>query len=141
MSEATEFEAWHAAMRVVIVDWKASLPDPAAARLDGSLRSLAVVERLLLERYPDIEATEDRAQARFLDGAARYIGEALREALGGRWALCDAPHDAYNGLPVLTGFATLRTTVCPLTLVTAVTDRRTGRYLTTVAQNLVKRSA
>ncbi len=69
---------------------------------------------------------------------AIHVGEVFRKALGGRWMLpTDDPKYAYYRLPVLDDEP--RSTIWPITLVTASTSRRTGEYICRVFRNAVAR--
>ena len=115
----------------------ASLPDSVRHRLDFSDASLDVLEECLLSKYKDVSATRDLAESAFLDGAARYIGEVFRKRTGAKWAIqYDDPNDVFHGLPVLKGGSKIKVPICPLTLVTASTSRRTGKYFSTVLSRL-----
>ena len=79
-------------------------------------------------------------EAARVGGTARYIGEAIRKNVGGFWDIdLDNRNDAYFGLPVVTGFSSPPTPVFPFTLATASADRRTGKYISTVVENLQRR--
>jgi hypothetical protein len=45
------------------------------------------LEAWLLEQCPCPEALMARSESKVLDGAARYIGEAFRMTVGGRWTI------------------------------------------------------
>jgi len=129
LSDRDSFETWLAHMEDALEEFFDKVPEAVRPQLDYSPVSLDVLEVWLLELYgsPD----EFRADYKFIwDGAARYVGQTFRQSLGGIWTVkLDDPKYAFFGIPVLTGFKNEYTSLCPHTLVTAATDRRTGRYL------------
>ncbi|MEU4217122.1 hypothetical protein [Actinoplanes sp. NPDC026623] len=100
------------------------------------IASLDALEAFLLKRYrkPDAALTLD--QRPVLDAAARHVGLVMVLAIdGATWDLdLSDPSGVYFGLPVVQlpdGPAE-----CPLSLVTAALDRRSGDYLSTVVRHL-----
>lgn len=83
----------------------------------------------------------ERDQNQLVNGAACYIGEIFRKALGGRWDIeLGDPDYVYFGVPILRGLGgSTNESECPLSLATASADRRTGNYLRTVLENQIKR--
>lgn len=70
---------------------------------------------------------------------ARYVGQVFRKKLGGKWTIdYSDKKNAFYGLPQLVGMNGQRTQICPLTLVTASTDRRTGSFIRMVFDNNAK---
>lgn len=138
LSKKDQFEIWLMEMDNAIAAFKDSLAPGVRSRLDGSEASLDVLEALILERYPTPADTRKPGEAAFLDGAARYVGEVIREHTGSKWTMRhDDPRFVFHGLPILAGAGKLKNVPeCPLSLVTASTDRRTGKYLSTVLRNL-----
>jgi len=64
--------------------------------------SLGVLEAWLLERYPTMDTILEDEKASHLDGAARYVGEVFRKAIGGHWRLrLNDPKYVFHGLPEL----------------------------------------
>jgi hypothetical protein len=118
------YEAWLAAMDDQLERLRARMPS-----LDGTPASVAALEAWLLERFPTYDHTRSPDAVDDLDLAARYVGEVLRVRGGMRWKFQDNPDLAYFDLPVVSDGSS---TLCPLTLVTASTDRRTGDYLTRI---------
>jgi hypothetical protein len=120
----------------------ATLPADLRRRLDYSPGSLDSLEAWLLARYRDTGDMLDRRESTVVDGLARYIGETFRKAIGGHWDIeLDNPKDVYYGLPQLTGFGPRATPECPSSLATAAANRRTGKYLSTVLENMRRRYA
>jgi hypothetical protein len=63
------------------------LPQAVRERSTISPQSLDALEAWLLKQYPRPEALMARSESRVLDGGARYIGEAFRMTVGGRWTI------------------------------------------------------
>jgi hypothetical protein len=135
------FEHWLAHMDDALAEFFARLPPALKAGLDFAPASLDRLEAFLLERYPSVQAIKADVQP-YLDGAARYVGEVFRRNLGGHWRMrMDDPKYVYAGLPELTFSTTKDTPVCPITLVSASLDRRTGAFISSVFANSAKRIA
>jgi hypothetical protein len=135
------FEHWLAHMDDALAEFFARLPPALKAALDFAPESLDRLEAFLLERYPNVQAIKADPEP-YLDGAARYVGEVFRRHIGGRWRMrMDDPKYVYAGLPELTFSASRDTPVCPITLVSASLDRRTGAFISTVFGNSAKRIA
>ena len=135
-----DFEHWLIDMDDALERFMAG---PAAAvqeQLDFSSRSLDVLEKWLLEKYPSTQSMLAPDQAPIVDGAARYIGETFRKAIGGHWDIeLDNPKDVYFGLPILTNFEPKSLPLCPVTLATTSADRRTGSFLRTLLERAMNR--
>lgn len=135
------FEHWLAHMDDALAQFFARLPPELKAALDFAPASLDRLEAFLLERYPSVQAIKADPEP-YLDGAARYVGEVFQRSLGGRWRMrMDDPKYVYAGLPELTFSPTRDTPVCPITLVSASLDRRTGAFISGVFHNSAKRIA
>lgn len=98
--------------------------------------SLDELEAFLLRRYDFPEAVLRHDQRGVLDAAARHVG--LVMVLGiddATWDIdLDDADDVFHGLPVVRiGDGPAE---CPLSLVTAALDRRTGDYVRGVVENL-----
>jgi hypothetical protein len=131
-----EFQSWLFYMDDALDQFKAQLPHNLSTSLNFTPASLDGLEAWLLSRYNTIAELRAPDQVATLDGAARYVGETLRKALGGRWQIrFDDPKDAYYGLPELSQFGIPVPPICPHRLVTASIDRRTGQYLSTMLRN------
>ncbi len=131
-----DFEYWLASMDDRVESFLASLPPESGQRLDFSPDSLDVLERLVLDKYPDTRTMLSPTESRFVDGAASYLGEVFRKTIGGKWDIrFDDPKFAFYGLPILVGGTSQKTVLCPLTMATASADRRTGTYLRTILEN------
>jgi hypothetical protein len=135
--DAERFQYWLAHMDDALDAFVASAPLPLRTQLDGSAASLDALEDWLLSRYAGIAETRDESEAQFIDGAARYVGEIFRTRTGSSWRLeTRDPKGLYYGRPVLHGGTFSSMPECPLSLVTASLDRRTGRYLSTILANV-----
>jgi hypothetical protein len=132
-----DFEYWLMDMDDALERFFGILPLQTREKLDFSPSSLGALEAWILNKYPSIRAMLESDQSLLVDGAARYIGETFRKSLGGYWDIqLDDPKFAYFGVPILTGFEEKPTPVCPLTLATASADRKTGKYLSTILENI-----
>lgn len=135
------FENWLAHMDDALAEFFARLPPALKDVLDFAPQSLDRLEAFLLERYPSVQAIKVDPEP-YLDGAARYVGEVFRRHIGGAWRLrTDDPKYVYAGLPELTFLREKDTPVCPITLVSASLDRRTGAFISSVFQNTARRIA
>ncbi len=77
--------------------------------LDYSLESLAELERYW-------SATGDgQRDGPAANRASRYLGEVFRRRIGGMWRLCDkGTRYLYQGLPVISGYASADIEFCPI---------------------------
>jgi len=136
-SSDERFQFWLMEMDDAIDRFVQSAPPELRKQLDRSAPSLDVLEEWVLARYKSLADTRAAQEAQFLDGAARYVGEVLRVNTDSKWTIrFDDPKYAFNGLPVLKGGKLGEVPCCPLTTVTAATDRRTGRYFSTILRNV-----
>ena len=137
MNGEDDFPYWLMDMDDALERFKVSLAQDVARAADLSFSSLANMEAHFLAEFSSVEQALATESALHIDGYARYLGEALRLYLGGTWSIdfSDKKY-AFYGLPQLSG---KYGKVCPLTLVTAAADRRTGLYWSTLANNLKKR--
>lgn len=135
-----DFEYWLADMDDALDRFLERLPAQMRQQLDYTAASLDTLESWVLTTYPSTQAMVERDQAQIVDGAARYIGETFRRAVGGRWDIdLKNRKNVFFGVPILTGFEERPTPVSPLALATASADRRTGTFLRTVLENIVRR--
>src|SRR5688572_17332083 len=95
-SEA-EFEKWLKVMVQELTTFYSEVPADIAQGLDYSTDSLIRLEHWLLKNYRSIDQLCQDPQT--LDRAARYVGETLRRAVGGRWLVELRDDDAYFGYP------------------------------------------
>jgi hypothetical protein len=137
-----EFQHWLIAMDEALSRLFQSVPADLAASLDYSAQSLADLEAFVLERYPTIDRIKQQSEAPRVDGLARYVGEVFRKHFGGAWSIdvSDA-RNAFHGLPQLRGMAGQTAQICPLALVTASTDRRTGKHIRGVFDRMHENSS
>ena len=111
----------------------------AGIELDFSVASLDAVEALILKRFPKFEDVKKTAAASEINLFSIYVGETIRKNGGGRWGIdYEDEKMAFFSLPVVKGVGAKRVTDCPMTLVTASTDRRRGDYLSSVVRNLIE---
>lgn len=137
-----DFQYWLMDMDDAMERLLAELQPQNRKKLDFSPFSLDVLEAWILERYESPRSMLEREQKQIVNGAACYVGETFRKALSGRWDIeLDDPNYVYFGVPILRGLGGKSTTEseCPLSLATASADRRTGTYLRTVLENMIKR--
>ncbi len=91
---------WLESMQPSIAGWLAQLPADFVA--DHSRESLDRLERIILDRFPDVASVQAQGGSGFLETASRYIGEALLRVDGGRWAWTDTdPTSLFADQPVL----------------------------------------
>lgn len=132
-----QFQYWLAHMDDALDAFIAGLPEPTRSLMDATPESLDALEALLLSRYVDVASAKRVSEATFIDGAARYVGEVLRKASGGNWAIeLKDTRFVFFGLPILKGGTIGRMPECPLTMVTASLDRRIGTYLSSIVASL-----
>lgn len=136
-SDNDQFQFWLMDMDDAIDRFIRSVAPEIRQQLDHSPQSLDVLEECVLVKYKSPAATRASKEAAFLDGVARYFGEVLRKGTNSKWAISfDDPKFVFHGLPILKGGKLADIPCCPLTTVTAATDRRTGRYFSTIYRNL-----
>lgn len=125
-----QFQLWLAEMDDALDRFLRRLPMGVAMRLDYTQASLLVLEKWLLDRFPDFETTRPLESSLDLDGAARYFGETLRREFGGKWFVnLNEEKLIFFGVPQLRGMRGQATQICPLATITASTERRTGKFL------------
>lgn len=127
------FEEWLIMMSDKLDQLARELPREVSDALDYSSNSLAILESWLISSYASPEAMME-SDKYLLDRVACYVGECFRKKLGGRWTIDNSdPERAYYGLPVV------RTegmpAHCPLPMVTAALDRRTGIEMKSILEN------
>jgi hypothetical protein len=136
LTRSDEFQIWLMEMDTALERFIVSAPSAVAERLDLSAESLDAIEAWLLSKYDAPEEVRPASESTFHDGAARYIGEVFRTHTGSKWSMDSSdPKNLNYGVPALTG-GKLTIGLCPLTLVTALLDRRNGRYLSTILRNV-----
>ncbi len=128
-----EFEYWLASMDDFLEQFIAQFPEEDQLRLDYSPSSLDIVEAWILNSYPNTNAMLSLSESQAVNRAACYVGETFRKKMEGKWDIrLDDPIYAYYSMPIIIWE---KDPECPLTLVTAAADRRTGSYLRTVLEN------
>jgi hypothetical protein len=131
-----QFEFWLMDMDGAIERFRRTLPLADRGKLDYSAESLAFVEAIALSAYHGVHEATGPSEAQRIDQFARYVGEVFRKNLGGKWIIdYSDPKNAFFGMPQLSGLTGQQTQLCPLTLVTASLNRRTGRFLRMVFDN------
>ena len=136
-----QFQHWLMDMDDAIARFLATMPDADTQKLDFSADSLKAIEALALRAYAGIDELKKPSEAVAVDAMARYVGETFRRHLGGKWFIDFADQkNAFYGLPQLKDMRGQTAQICPMTLVSAATDRRKGDFIHTVFQNLEKRS-
>jgi hypothetical protein len=131
-----DFEYWIVDMDDALNRFMQILPEPLREKLNYSPASLDYLEAWILDCYPNTSAMLENSQSQIVDGAARYIGETFRRAIGGYWDIrLDDPNTAFFGVPILIGFEERSTPIAPLALATASADRRTGNFIRSVLEN------
>lgn len=136
-----QFQHWLMDMDDAIARFLATMPEADARKLDFSAQSLNAVETLALRAYAGIDALKKPSESKTVDAMARYVGETFRRHLGGKWFIdFSDPKNAFYGLPQLKDMRGQSAQICPMTLVSAATDRRKGDFILTVFRNIEKRS-
>jgi hypothetical protein len=126
-----EFQVWLASE----VEVRAELEAMIGADLDVSEKSLDVLEGFLLRRFRSIDEAVQPDNRPVLDAAARHIGLImLLNVDGAHWDIdVDNEDNVYYQLPVIRFSDGAEE--CPLSMVGAALDRRTGVYLRTLVEN------
>ncbi|WP_077035675.1 hypothetical protein [Pelomonas sp. KK5] len=131
-----QFQAWLMDMGDAIERLMNSLPAEISRKMDFTAESLSPVEHFCLARYPSATEAKELSEAKTIDSIARYVGQVFRKNLGGKWFIdFSDPKNAFYGLPQLSGMTGQDTQICPLSLVIASLDRRTGKFLRTVYES------
>ena len=128
-----DFQCWLASMSEHLEEFAERFADVDRDRLDFSPSSLDVAEAWILRHYPSTKSMLDSREGQRVNGAACYVGETYRRVAGGTWTIdLDDPDSVFHALPILENNGNI---ICPLSLVTATADRRTGNFLRTVLEN------
>ncbi|BEU95396.1 hypothetical protein ACDW_11010 [Acidovorax sp. DW039] len=137
--ESNQFQIWLMDMDEAIERFQRLLPSELQGQLDYSPESLGVVESFGLAKYSTVGQALEQSEAAIVDGMARHVGEVFRRRLGGKWVIdYSDKNNVFYALPQLVGMAGQKTQCCPLTLVTASLDRRTGRFIRLVFDNYLR---
>jgi len=105
--------------------------------LDPDLKSLDTIEAFVIERFDGPREALSLTGRGVLDAVARHIGLVLVLSIdGARWDVeLDDEDYIYRGLPVVAFADGYR--VCPLTIASTATDRRTGDYVGDAVEGLI----
>ncbi|MGH8081518.1 MAG: hypothetical protein ACREP7_13170 [Lysobacter sp.] len=105
------------------------------AELGLDADSLDALEKFLLARYADPDRILALGQRDVLDAAARHVGLVMLFTIDEtEWAIdLDDADNVYYRLPIIRMGDGAEE--CPLTMITAALDRRTGEYLRTVVDS------
>lgn len=134
--EDDQFQFWLMDMSDAIERFHHSLPNELGLLFDYSPDSLLAHEEFALSKYPNVEAAKQPDEAATLDALARYVGQVFRKNLGEKWVIDYSDEkNAFYGLPQISGMAGQKVQLCPLTLVTASLDRRTGKFIRQIFDN------
>jgi len=100
-----------------------------ATRLGTATASLDVLEQFLLTRYRNVDDALAINERPVIDAAARHVGLVmLLNVNGAEWAIELGDEDSvHHGLPII--FLSDGEEACPLLMVAAGLDRRTGHSL------------
>ncbi|WP_437192851.1 hypothetical protein [Planctomicrobium sp. SH527] len=132
------FEFWLFEMDDCLAEFICSLPTDISAKLDYSADSLSILETWLLSQYENVHEILKDPEKLTLDMAARYVGETFRKKLGGIWNIdLKNKKNVYYRMPVIERSGSW--IECPITLVTASTDRRSGNFMAGVLNSLASR--
>lgn len=141
VSSRDKFQLWLMDMDTAIERFVESAPSNVQQQLDGSDGSLVALEQWVLASYESPAHASEMSHSAAVDGAARYFGEIVRVATSSKWFLdLENASSAFYGMPVLKG-GDLRAPLCPLTTITASTDRRTGTFFSTILNNVRRRNS
>lgn len=131
MHSREEFQTWLA----VDLEVRDELYAMMGRELDVDVASLDVLETFLLERYSSPEPITALDQRGVADAAARHVGIVLMLNVDDAvWDIdLDRPDNVYYRLPLIVFRGGEQE--CPLTMVLACLDRRTGTYLRALVEN------
>ncbi|MEW4565738.1 hypothetical protein AB1K70_24665 [Bremerella sp. JC770] len=133
LTNRDDFEYWLSSMDEFLEQMLEVFPESDQHRLDYSPESLDVVENWVLSKYKKIDDILVPSESQLANCIACYVGETFRKKLGAKWDIrFDDPSFAYHALPILTWG---KESDCPLTIVTAAIDRRTGKFFRTLLEN------
>lgn len=135
------FKCWLKDIPNILDGFISRMPKEVADKLDFSMESLSIVEKRLLDSYQTIEQIMFEEPFYILDGYAVYVGETFRKIIASHdphicWQLVLEEDNVYYSLPILDGFNII---ACPLSMVTASLDRRTGVYISSILNSVLER--
>lgn len=127
METKEQFNWWLTSIPDKIADLKKNIDKEVAAKLDGSLQSLDVLEAYLLKHYKVYELNKPENKD-LLDQLASYVGDVAEKHLkDAAWELSIKDKKDINyGFPVLDVGGRFFN---PFTTVTASLDREQGDYI------------
>lgn len=133
-----DFEHWLFEMDDRLEEFVSVLPSTLSTQMDYSADSLSLLEEWLLTKYGSVDEILKESEKQMLDMLARYVGETLRKNVGGIWNIdLKNKKNVYYRMPVIEKQGNW--TECPVTLVTASTDRRSGNFMTGVLNSIASR--
>ncbi|GAA1561852.1 hypothetical protein GCM10009678_50930 [Actinomadura kijaniata] len=134
---ATDFDEWLEVMDPKLAGFGALLADDFPN--DFSRASLAWLEDVLLQAFPDIAAVHRDEAGDFVDRCVRYIGETLIRGFGGSWEYGTESKDLFAGVPYVRVDDGVGIPIAPFYEITALVDRRTKTELTSLYDTLDER--
>ncbi|MBN8602803.1 MAG: hypothetical protein J0M26_17335 [Planctomycetes bacterium] len=133
-----DFEHWLFEMDDHLKKFIDILPTDISSKLDYSTGSLSFLEGWLLSKYGSVNEILKESEKQTLDMVARYVGETFRKNLGGIWNIdLKNKKNVFYRMPVIEKLGSW--TQCPITLVTASLDRRSGSFMTGVLNSIASR--
>lgn len=137
ISDIDAFGYWVFQNPDIIEEFKNSLPIEISDQLDYSIESLNALESWLTKNFTTVDKLVSFVNISVLDGSARYVGRVFLAHLEGKWGIDIHDKDnIYYGLPVIESRIGA---TCPLSLVSACIDRRTGHFISDVLRAKMKR--
>ncbi|MDK4685538.1 hypothetical protein QDY71_03090 [Kingella negevensis] len=135
------FKCWLKDIPNILDGFISRMPKEVADKLDFSMESLDVVEKYLLDNYENNKQIMFEEPFYILEGYAVYVGETFRKIIASHdphmcWQLMLEEDNVYYSLPILDGYNIID---CPLTMVTASLDRRTGIYISSILNSVLER--
>jgi hypothetical protein len=137
-STRDDFEHWLFEMDDRLEEFVGVLPTDISSKMDYSAESLSVLEGWLMTQYESVNDILKESEKPMLDMVTRYVGETLRKNLGGVWNIdLKNKKNVFYRMPVIEKQGSW--TECPVTLVTASTDRRNGSFIAGVLNSIARR--
>ncbi|MFC4456186.1 hypothetical protein [Deinococcus sonorensis] len=130
-----EFQYWLFRMDDVLDDFADFIKKCSNIILDYSADSVSELESWLMKRYSSHNEAIKFDQRIIIDAASRYLGEYARKKTTLKWSVDFAnPDAAHFAVPLLNSAHPY----VPQFYVSAACDRRTGHFLLTTLNNLIK---
>jgi hypothetical protein len=139
--EAREtFEDWEFVMDDALRDFYKKLPEELSDSLDYSSESLELLENYIIQHFT-AESIEDPQNMYWLDGFARYVGEAFKENLkGARWDInLEHEDEIFFSLPLIIGARNQVSAYCPHMEVVTALHRKKGNFIRTLLEKAILR--